>query len=107
MRRIPARMQAIGNSGGNGAVEMSLTVKRMAAAGAGLLRKAIPARGWRRYATGGIVVALAASGTVTAVTALPAQAAHVQSAQTASARHNECTPPPSPTLAGFRQGHVA
>ena len=86
---------------------MSLRVKRMAAAGAGLLRKAIPARGWRRYVTGGIVVALAASGTVATVTALPAQAAHVQSAQTASHRDNGCTPPPSPTLAGFRQGHVA
>jgi pimeloyl-ACP methyl ester carboxylesterase len=81
---------------------MSLRVKRMAAAGAGLLRKVIPARGWRRYATGGIVVALAAFGTVTAVIAQPAQAAHVQSAQAA-----ECTPPPSPTLAGFRQGFVS
>src|ERR1700730_1923705 len=86
---------------------MSLRVKRMAAAGAGLLRKAIPARGWRRYVTGGIVVALAASGTGATGTALPAQAAHVQSAQTASHRDNGCTPPPSPTLAGFRQGHVA
>jgi pimeloyl-ACP methyl ester carboxylesterase len=80
---------------------MSLRVKRMAAAGAGLLRKAIPARGWRRYATGGIVVALAAFGTVTTVTAVPAQAAHEQAAASA------CTPPPSPTLAGFTQGHVA
>jgi pimeloyl-ACP methyl ester carboxylesterase len=87
---------------------MSLTVKRMAAAGAGLLGKAIPARGWRRYATAGFAVALAASGTVTAVTALPAQAAHVQSARAAaSARDDGCTPPPSPALAGFRQGKVA
>jgi pimeloyl-ACP methyl ester carboxylesterase len=87
---------------------MSLTVKRMAAAGAGLLGKVIPARGWRRYATAGFVVALAVSGTVTAVTALPAQAAHVQSARTAaSARDDGCTPPPSPALAGFRQGKVA
>jgi pimeloyl-ACP methyl ester carboxylesterase len=79
----------------------------MAAAGAGLLRKAIPARGWRRAATGGIVVALAAFGTVMAVTAPPAQAAHGQPAQAASARDGTCTPPPSPTLAGFKQGHVA
>lgn len=86
---------------------MSLTVKRMAAAGAGLLRKAIPARGWRRYATGGLVVAFAAFGTVATVTALPAQAAHNQSAQATSAKNGTCTPPPSPTLAGFTQGHVA
>lgn len=83
---------------------MSLRVKRMAAAGAGLLRKAIPARGWRRYATGGIVVALAAFGTVTAVTAQPAQAAH---AATASANAGVCTTPASPHLAGFTQGNVA
>jgi pimeloyl-ACP methyl ester carboxylesterase len=83
---------------------MSLRVKRIAAAGAGLLRKAIPARGWRRYATGGMVVALAAFGTVTAVTAVPAQAAHEQSAQAAA---RSCTPPPSPTLAGFTQGSVS
>jgi pimeloyl-ACP methyl ester carboxylesterase len=86
---------------------MSLRVKRTAAAGAGLLRKAIPARGWRRYAIGGIVVAFAAFGTVTTVTAVPAQAAHDQSAQAASAKNSACTPPPSPTLAGFRQGDVA
>lgn len=86
---------------------MSLRVKRIAAAGAGLLRKAIPARGWRRYASGGVVVAVAAFGTVTAVTAQPAQAAHEQSAQAATAWARECAPPPSPALTGFRQGHVA
>lgn len=85
---------------------MSLTVKRMAAAGAGLLRKAVPARGWRRTATVGLVVAFAAFGTVTAVTALPARAAHNQSAQAVSAKDGVCTPPPSPTLAGFTQGYV-
>ena len=87
---------------------MSLRDKRMTAAGAGLLRKAIPARGWRRYVTSGVVVALAAFGTVAAVTALPAQAAHTQSART-TVRQDDgwCTPPPSPTLAGFTQGHVA
>jgi pimeloyl-ACP methyl ester carboxylesterase len=52
-----------------------------------------------------MVVALAAFGTVTAVTAVPAQAAHQQSAASAQAR--ACTPPPSPTLAGFKQGSVA
>jgi pimeloyl-ACP methyl ester carboxylesterase len=87
---------------------MSLRVKPIAAAGAGLLRKAIPARGWRRFAVGGAVVALAAAGTVTTVEALPAQAAHVQSAKaTGSAWTNSCTPPPSPTLAGFKQGFVS
>jgi pimeloyl-ACP methyl ester carboxylesterase len=86
---------------------MSLRVKRMAAAGAGLLRKAIPARGWRRYVTGGIVVALAAFGTVTAVTAQPARAAHEQSVQAASADDYACTTPASPFLAGFTQGNVA
>src|SRR5258707_7923134 len=87
---------------------MSLRAKRMAAAGAGLLRKAIPARGWRRYAVGTIVVALAATGTVTATGALPAQAAHMRAAQTAApARDDACMAPASPKLAGFRQGKVA
>ena len=87
---------------------MSLRVKRMGAAGAGLLRKAIPARGWRRFAVGTIVIGLAAGGTVTAIGALPAQAAHVQSVKTAApARDDACTPPPSPELDGFKQGFVA
>jgi pimeloyl-ACP methyl ester carboxylesterase len=84
---------------------MSLRGKQMAAAGAGLLRKAIPARGWRRYATGGVVLALAAFGTVTA---LPAQAAHQQSGQAAArADDGVCTPPPSHGLDGFRSGFVS
>jgi pimeloyl-ACP methyl ester carboxylesterase len=84
---------------------MFLRVKRMAAAGAELLRKSIPARGWRRYAAGGVVVALAAFGTVTA---LPAQAAHQQSGRTAApADDDSCTTPPSPTLAGFTSGFVS
>jgi pimeloyl-ACP methyl ester carboxylesterase len=83
-------------------------IERMAAAGAGLLRKAIPARGSRRYAVGAIVLALAATGTVTAIGALPAQAAHVRTAQTAApAKDNACMAPPSPALAGFKQGTVA
>ncbi len=87
---------------------MSLKSKRIAVAGAGLLRKAIPARGWRRYAAGTIVVALAAAGTVTATGALPAQAAHVRTVQTAApVGDSACTPPASPRLAGFRQGKVA
>jgi pimeloyl-ACP methyl ester carboxylesterase len=87
---------------------MSLRLRRMAAAGAGLLRKAIPARGWRRYAAGAAVVVLAATGTITATGVLPAQAAHVQTVQTAApARHGACTVPASPELAGFRQGKVA
>jgi pimeloyl-ACP methyl ester carboxylesterase len=84
---------------------MSLGVKRSVAAGARLLRKAIPARGWRRYATGGLVVALGAFGTVMAVNAPAAEAAHGQPAQAASS--DACTPPASPTLAGFRQGMVS
>jgi pimeloyl-ACP methyl ester carboxylesterase len=85
---------------------MSLRVKRMAAAG--LLRKAIPARGWQRYATGGVVVALAAAGAVAAGTATPAHAAHTTAHTTAaSARSSTCTPPPSPYLAGFTQGNVS
>jgi pimeloyl-ACP methyl ester carboxylesterase len=79
---------------------MFLGMKRMAAAAARLPRKAIPARGWRRYATTGIVVALAAFGTITAVTTVPAQAAHTQPSWA-------CTPPSSPYLAGFTQGNVA
>jgi pimeloyl-ACP methyl ester carboxylesterase len=79
----------------------------MVAAVPELLRKAIPARGWRRYAVGGIAVALAAAGTVTAVTAVPAQAAHVQSTHVASVSDYQCTPPPSPYLAGFQQGNVS
>jgi pimeloyl-ACP methyl ester carboxylesterase len=71
----------------------------------GSAMKAIPGRGWRRYAVGTMVVALAATGTVVGVTA---QAAHAQSAHTVSARDDGgCAPPPSPRLPGFRQGHVA
>jgi pimeloyl-ACP methyl ester carboxylesterase len=81
-------------------------VKRTTRAGAGLLRKAIPARRWRRYAAGSAVLALAAFGTVTAQ---PAQAAHQQSTQTAAStnNNNQCTPPPSPTLAGFKSKFVS
>jgi pimeloyl-ACP methyl ester carboxylesterase len=85
---------------------MFLRVKRKAAAGAGLLQKAVPARGLRRYAVGGVVLALAAAGTVTAATQ-PAQAAHTQTAGVTSASNNGCTTPPSPYLAGFKQGQVA
>ncbi|HEY3734419.1 MAG TPA: alpha/beta hydrolase [Streptosporangiaceae bacterium] len=63
-----------------------------------MLRKVVPARGWRRYATAGLVVALGLSGAVATVTALPAQAAHSKSVQSA--------PPLSPKLPGFRQGMV-
>jgi pimeloyl-ACP methyl ester carboxylesterase len=85
---------------------MSLRMKRMTAAGAaGLVRMAVPARGWHRYTAGAVVLALAAFGIVTA---LPAQAAHQQSARTAaSADDNQCTPPASPTLDGFRSGFVS
>jgi pimeloyl-ACP methyl ester carboxylesterase len=86
---------------------MFLKAKRMTAAGAGLLRKAIPARGLRRYAVGGVAITVAALGTVAAVTAGPAQAAHEQSAQLGSAKYRVCTAPPSPALPGFSQGHVA
>jgi pimeloyl-ACP methyl ester carboxylesterase len=84
---------------------MSLEVKRGAGAVARLSRRAIPARGWRRYVTGGVVVALGAFGAVTAIGTQPAQAAHhTVKAQTMA---NTCTPAPSPTLAGFTQGMVS
>jgi len=86
---------------------MFLRVKRIAAAGAGLLRKAVPARGWRRHTAIGVAVTMAAFATVAAVTAVPAHAAHEQSARLASAKDGICTPPPSPTLAGFSQGFVS
>jgi pimeloyl-ACP methyl ester carboxylesterase len=86
---------------------MSHAVKRSAAAVARLLRKANPARGWRRYAIGGLVVALGVSGAVAAVDALPAQAAHGLPAQAASSTSGACVAPASPTLAGFKQGMVA
>src|ERR1700689_5676118 len=86
---------------------MSHAIKRSAAALAGLLRKANLARGWRRYAIGGLVVALGVSVTVAAVGAQPAQAAHGLPAQAASSKSGVCVPPPSPTLAGFQQGMVA
>jgi pimeloyl-ACP methyl ester carboxylesterase len=84
---------------------MSLGVKRSAAAAARLVRKAIPARGWRRYATGGLVVALGGFGTVAAVNVLPAQAAHSVST-TAAHSAAACVPPASPTLAGFKSEFV-
>src|ERR1700723_2986431 len=86
---------------------MSHAGKRSAAAVSRLLRKANPARGWRRYAVGGLVIALGASGAVAAVDALPAQAAHGQPAHTASSTAGACVAPASPTLAGFTQGMVA
>ena len=86
---------------------MSHAIKRSAAAVAGLLRKANLARGWRRYAIGGLVVALGVSVTLAAVGAQPAQAAHGLPAQTTSSNSGVCVPPPSPTLAGFQQGMVA
>src|ERR1035438_8258028 len=100
MRRMLAPRQAAVSPARTGGIGMSLGVKRSVAAVTRLLRKAIPARGWRRYATGGLVVSLAGFGTVTAVNVLPAQAAHSAPAQTAS---GGCLPPTSPTLAGFRQ----
>jgi pimeloyl-ACP methyl ester carboxylesterase len=86
---------------------MAQGVKRSAAAVMRLLRNANPARGWRRYAIGGLVVALGTTGVLAAVGALPAQAAHMQSAQLAANRPDACVAPPSPTLAGFQQGMVA
>lgn len=86
---------------------MSHAGKRSAAAVARLLRKANPARGWRRYAVGGLVVALGVSGAVAAIDAPPAQAAHELPAQATSSTSGACVAPASPTLAGFQQGMVA
>jgi len=81
---------------------------RRGAVAVGSAMKAIPGRGWRRYAAGTMIVALAAAGTVTATGTLPAQAARVQAAQAAApAWGGTCTPPASPSLAGFRQGKVS
>jgi pimeloyl-ACP methyl ester carboxylesterase len=77
----------------------------MAAAAAAPLRRTLPARGWRRYAVGGIAAAVAAACTVTAVSATPALAAHESSTRTTTAK--TCTPPPSPQLKDFTQGNVA
>src|ERR1700685_1504850 len=96
--RITARIGGIG---------MSHAGKRSAAAVARLLHKANPARGWRRYAIGGLVVALGVSGAVAAIDAAPAQAAHGLPAQAASSTSGACVAPASPTLAGFQQGMVA
>jgi pimeloyl-ACP methyl ester carboxylesterase len=85
---------------------MSLRVKPRAAAAGRLLQKTIPARGWRRYATAGVVVAVGTFGTVAAVNSVPAQASHDSVAQ-ATGQSSSCTPPPSPGLAGFRQGMVS
>jgi pimeloyl-ACP methyl ester carboxylesterase len=70
-----------------------------------MLRKAIPRRGWQRYAGGSLVVVLGAFGTVVAVSAMPAQAAH--SVQAAQSKSSQSLAPASPRLAGFRQGMVA
>jgi pimeloyl-ACP methyl ester carboxylesterase len=81
---------------------------RRGAVAIGSAMKAIPGRGWRRWAVGTMVVALAATGTVAATGALPAQAAHVRAAQAAApAGDDACMPPASPRLAGFRQGTVS
>lgn len=85
---------------------MSLRAKRIAAAVARLLRKSIPARGWRRFATGGLVIVVGTIGTVAAINVQPAQAAHGLPAQMAH-KSKACVPPASPALAGFRQGMVA
>ncbi|MDQ2815397.1 MAG: alpha/beta hydrolase [Actinomycetota bacterium] len=53
------------------------------------------------------MVTLGGLGTVAAVNVLPAQAAHALPAQAAHHRSGVCVPPPSPKLAGFKQGMVA
>lgn len=72
--------------------------RRGAAVVVGVMRKALALTGWRRWAAASLVVALGTSGTIAAVSALPAQAAHPRAGQS--------LPPASPTLAGFRQGLV-
>jgi len=84
---------------------MSHGVNERAAAVKRTLQKAIPGRGWRRLAAGGMVAVLAALGIVAAVSTQPAQAAH-RSAQPAARHDDECFVPQSPELDGFRQGQV-
>jgi pimeloyl-ACP methyl ester carboxylesterase len=110
---------------------MSHGWKRSTAAVARMLRKTMPAGGWRRYASGGLVVVLGIFGTVVGVSALPAQAAHSTSGPSlrsfklpihsvwqrpealggflAQAPSKPVRIPPafSPRLDGFRQGQVA
>ncbi len=110
---------------------MSLGWKRSTAAVARILRKTMPARGWRRYASGGLVIVLGIFGTVVGASALPVQAAHSPSGQSlrtfrlpahsvwlrhqglggflAQAHSKPAVIPPnfSPALKGFRQGLVA
>ena len=84
---------------------MSLTVKRTTVRGVRMAWKAGPARVLRLSVIGGAVLALAAFGTVSA---LPAQAAHQQSTRTAASADDDwCTPPPSPSLPGFRSRFVS
>ena len=85
---------------------MSDRLKRSVAAAGRLLRIAAFARGWRRYVTSGLVVALGIFGVVVAVSPQTAQAAHRTAQTTATHRDDACEPPESPELDGFRQGMV-
>jgi pimeloyl-ACP methyl ester carboxylesterase len=80
---------------------MSLESKPSLADVARILRKAIPARGWRRYAISGFAAVLAIFGTVAAVTAQAAPA------HSAPGKIPSRAMPASPALAGFQQGFVA
>ncbi len=80
---------------------MSLGSKQSMADVARILRKAIPARGWRRYAISGFATVLAVFGTVAAVNAQAAPAHSTPGKILSRAM------PASPALAGFRQGFVA
>jgi pimeloyl-ACP methyl ester carboxylesterase len=110
---------------------MSHGWKRSTAAVSRMLRKTTPARGWRRYASVGLVGVLGTVGTVVGFSVLPAQATHGTSGQSQRSfklpthsvwlRHEALggflTQPHSkplripsafsPALAGFRQGQVA
>lgn len=73
---------------------MLLGVKGSAACAARMLRRALLARGSRRYTAGAVVVLMAVFGTAAAAAAIPGKTTQSRSRT-------------SPTLAGFRQGAVS
>jgi pimeloyl-ACP methyl ester carboxylesterase len=80
---------------------MSFGLKQNLADVALILRKAIPARGWRLYAISGLTAVLVVFGTAAAVNAQPTQA------RSTAGKIMSPAMPASPGLAGFQQGFVA
>lgn len=88
---------------------MSLGSRHSMAEMGRVLRKANPARGWRRYAIGGVLPVIGVLGTVATVSATPTSApasAHGSAHGSALSKPGQSVPL-SPALVGFRQGMVA